>query len=170
MEFVKSGFELPALVVEQGDFSCWVALGVQHRRQEPLWLEARELITDDTDSHAAGQRRVRPARRSAKRNFSDHLIGSQNLQHGPHQITFGSYEPVPLFAPLLMVVKPPVVQEPSVDHQHAVVRQLLIEASGERFLALRVRTDFHIQQEMRPECHQTDHSGLWVRAFTVRTT
>ena len=98
------------------------------------------------------------------------LIRSQDLQHRPHQIAFGPDEPVSLLPSLLVLAKPPVVQEPPVNHQHAVVRQLFIEAAGERFLALRVRTDLQIQQEMRPECHQTNDPCLRIRALTVRTT
>ena len=98
------------------------------------------------------------------------LIRSQNLQHRPHQVPFGSYKPVPLLPSLLVLVKLPVVQESSADHQFAVVRQLFIEAAGERFLALRIRTDLQIQQEMRPERHQADHSGLRRGALTVCTT
>ena len=114
--------------------------------------------------------RIRPARRSVEGNFSDDLIRSQDLQHRPYQVAFSSYEPVPLLPSLLVAVKPPVVQEPPVDHQHTVVRQLFIEAAGERFLALRVRADLQIQQEMRPERHQTNDPCLRIRALTVCTT
>nr|WP_241191342.1 hypothetical protein [Deinococcus psychrotolerans] len=75
-----------------------------------------------------------------------------------------------LFAPLLMAVKPPVIQEPPVDHQHTVVRQMFIEAAGERGIALRVRADLQIQQEMRPERHQTNDPRLRICTLAVCTT
>jgi hypothetical protein len=75
---------------------------------------------------------------------------------------------MPLFAPLRIAVKPPVVQQTPVDHQHTVIGQALIEAAGERILALCLRAD--LQQEIRPERHQVDNSGLGIGALTVGTT